>query len=225
MITPRDDTGQPTRERLLDAGVRLFAERGFRETTVGEIEAAAGLRPRRGALYRHFPCKEALLGAALERHLATVSPPGAALNPDPLVDRRSEAFALGAWLLAELDREEQIVRILEQDGDRLPALRDAFRQRVVDAGYGATAHVVARWMGGNADDVEVRSASVVVLGALVNYRRSTWTFGAAPFAIDQQTFLKAWVEWCARAAGATRMRPDSDSPQEPPVAGVRPLPR
>jgi AcrR family transcriptional regulator len=206
MITPRDDTRQPTRERLLDAGVRLFAERGFRETTVGEIEAAAGLRPRRGAMYRHFPSKEALLEAALERHLATVSAPDPAADARPLTDLRSEALVLGAWLLAELDREEQMVRILEHDGDRLPALRDAFRERIVDAGYAATAQVVARWIGGTADDADVRSVSVVVLGALVNYRRSAWTFGGAPFAVDQQAFLTAWVEWCARAGGADRAR-------------------
>src|SRR5690348_7783062 len=64
MITS-DRTGrQPTKQRLLEAGVRLFAANGFRETTVGEIEAAAGLEPRRGALYRHFESKEALLDAA-----------------------------------------------------------------------------------------------------------------------------------------------------------------
>jgi AcrR family transcriptional regulator len=206
MITARDDTRQPTRERLLDAGVRLFAERGFRQTTVGEIEAAAGLRPRRGAMYRHFPNKEALLEAALEHHLATVSAPDADAGAAPPTDLRGEAFALGARLLAELDREEQIVRILEHDGDRLPVLRDAFRERIVDAGYRLTAQVVAQWIGGTADDADVRSASVVVLGALVNYRRSAWTFGAAPFAVDQQAFLKAWVEWCARAAGARRPR-------------------
>ena len=43
-----------TRQRLLDEGMRLFAERGFRATGVGDIEAAAGLQPRRGALYKHL---------------------------------------------------------------------------------------------------------------------------------------------------------------------------
>jgi hypothetical protein len=135
-----------------------------------------------------------------------VSAPDAAADAGPLVDMRGEALALGAWLLSELDREEQIVRILEHDGDRLPALRNAFRVRIVDAGYRATAQVVARWIGAAADDVDVRSVSVVVLGALVNYRRSAWTFGAAPFAVDENAFLRAWVEWCARAAGAHRVR-------------------
>src|SRR3954453_19341647 len=123
MITSSGRRRQPTRERLLDEGVRLFAAKGFRETTVGEVEAAAGLEPRRGALYRHFASKEALLEAALEQHLQVVADAGAAVENLPVGDVRAEALMIGRWLLAELDRERAIVRILEQEGDRLPELR------------------------------------------------------------------------------------------------------
>src|SRR5437899_1202737 len=111
MITDRGAVRQPTRQRLLHAGIRLFAEKGFRETTVGEVEAAAGLEPRRGALYRHFPSKEALLQAALEQHLDALADTATVLD-EPTVDLRQQAGAMGAWLLAELDRERDIVRIL-----------------------------------------------------------------------------------------------------------------
>jgi AcrR family transcriptional regulator len=40
-------TSQPTRERILDAAMSLFGERGYRGTTVGAIEQAAGLGLRR----------------------------------------------------------------------------------------------------------------------------------------------------------------------------------
>src|SRR5437660_12615728 len=119
MITQAPARRQPTKQRLLDAGVRLFAEKGFRETTVGEIEAAAGLEPRRGALYRHFPTKEALLQAALERHLQSLADADAAREDVPTGDVRAEALLMGRWLLGELDRERAIVRILEHDGARL----------------------------------------------------------------------------------------------------------
>src|SRR5579864_5191313 len=135
MITRQADGRQPTKQRLLDAGVRLFSEKGFRETTVGDIEVAVGLQPRRGALYRHFPSKEALLQAALEQHLESIADSELALEQPSSGDRRAEAMTMGRWLLAELDRERPIVRILEQDGDRLAALRDSFRQTLVDGGY------------------------------------------------------------------------------------------
>jgi AcrR family transcriptional regulator len=181
--------------------VRLFAEKGFRETTVGEIEAAAGLEPRRGAMYRHFPSKEALLAAALEQHLQTVAEAATALDELPNGDVRAEALAFGRWLLDELDREHAIVRILEQDGDRLPDLRDAFRRSLVDGGYVAAAALARGWLGRSADTADVETATVVLMGALVNYRRSTWTFGAAPLGIDEDRLLSAWANLCAGAVG------------------------
>jgi AcrR family transcriptional regulator len=41
--------------------MRLFSTKGFEATSVSQIEAAAGLSPGSGALYRHFASKEALL--------------------------------------------------------------------------------------------------------------------------------------------------------------------
>src|SRR5437870_1581953 len=171
MITDARPGRQPTKQRLLEAGMRLFAEKGFREATVGEIEAAVGLEPRRGALYRHFPSKEALLEAALAQHLATLAGAAGAADDSPVGDVRSEALAVGRWLLAELDRERVIVRILEQDGERLGELRESFREHLVDAGYIAAIALARRWLGDQAARGDVEAFAVVLLGALVNYRR------------------------------------------------------
>ena len=187
----------------MDAGVRLFAEKGFRETTVGEVEAAAGLEPRRGALYRHFPSKEALLQAALERHLQSVGEARVTVDELPVEDVHAEALMFGRWLLAELDQERAIVRILEQDGDRLAALRDGFRRNLVDAGYLAVAAMARRWRGKQAASADVETLTVVLMGALVNYRRSTWTFGAAPLDLDEDRFLAGWAALVTLAAEAS----------------------
>ena len=204
MITDPAGSRQPTKQRLLQAGVRLFAERGFRETTVGDIEAAVGLQPRRGALYRHFPSKEALLEAALEQHLDALAEAGAALDNLPLTDMRAEAIALGRWLLSELDSERPIVRIFEQDGDRLPELREVFRHRVVDAGYLATAELARRWLADAASTIDVQAVAVVLLGSLVNFRRSTWTFAHPPLGMDSEAFLATWADLCEATATALR---------------------
>ncbi len=204
MITDRGRARQPTKQRLLDAGLELFAENGFRETTVGDIEAAAGLQPRRGALYRHFASKEALLQAALERHLQAVADAASALDELPIADLRAEAVAMGSWLLGELDRERVIMRVLEQDGDRLPELRDSFRRSLVDASYREVARLARRWLGKTADAVDIEAVSVVILGALINYKRSTWTFGAAPLNLDDNRFLATWANLCSVTAEALR---------------------
>jgi AcrR family transcriptional regulator len=54
----------PTRERLLDVAVTLFAARGFRGVSMRDLAQAIGITPP--ALYNHFPNKEALYRAAVE---------------------------------------------------------------------------------------------------------------------------------------------------------------
>ncbi len=52
-------------DRLLDAAQTLLARKGIRATTVIEVAEEAGVS--RAWLYRHFPDKSALLGAAIVR--------------------------------------------------------------------------------------------------------------------------------------------------------------
>ncbi|WP_262402908.1 TetR/AcrR family transcriptional regulator [Actinomadura sp. CNU-125] len=58
-----------TRERIVAESLRLFAERGYAATSVAEIEAAAGLSPGAGGLYRHFRSKEEVLSSAIREHI------------------------------------------------------------------------------------------------------------------------------------------------------------
>jgi len=59
--------GRDAREDLLDAAVRVFARRGYREAGVDEIAAEAGCS--KGAIYWHFGSKEDLLTALLDERI------------------------------------------------------------------------------------------------------------------------------------------------------------
>jgi TetR/AcrR family transcriptional repressor of nem operon len=61
------ETKSANREALLSAASRLLRERGVDGVGVAEISQAAGLT--HGGFYRHFPSKEALVGASVERTL------------------------------------------------------------------------------------------------------------------------------------------------------------
>ena len=61
-----DDTApRNVRDRLIDAAETCLRTKGIRATTVSEVAETAGVS--RGWLYRHFPDKVTLLGAAIVR--------------------------------------------------------------------------------------------------------------------------------------------------------------
>ena len=66
-VAPRPAAGE-RREQILRAAMDCFAARGFRGTTTRDIAARVGLTE--AALYRHFPSKEALYAAIVEKKMA-----------------------------------------------------------------------------------------------------------------------------------------------------------
>jgi AcrR family transcriptional regulator len=67
MATP---TPQPTREAILDAAERLFSQHGVDGVAVRDLARELGLTP--SSLYNHFPGKQALYEAVLERGLRPI---------------------------------------------------------------------------------------------------------------------------------------------------------
>ncbi len=64
---PPPDDRSARRQAILQAATRLFAEHGFRPTTMQAVAAAAGVSV--GYLYKHFDGKDAMLAAILDQHL------------------------------------------------------------------------------------------------------------------------------------------------------------
>jgi AcrR family transcriptional regulator len=97
MSTTRTTGPGDTRQRLLDAAVTAFAERGFHGTSTRDIAAAAGMSP--AAVYVHHKSKEELLYAlALAGHdltLAVVREAiASAATPREQLTATARAFAL-----------------------------------------------------------------------------------------------------------------------------------
>jgi AcrR family transcriptional regulator len=62
--------GELTAERILDVAEAIFAERGYAGATLRDVATRAGLRTP--SLYNHFPSKESLYAAVLERGIRPV---------------------------------------------------------------------------------------------------------------------------------------------------------
>lgn len=95
------------RERLLAAAVELFAQKGL-AAEMREIAERAGLSV--GALYRHFPSKEELIGAVIEAALAAFD------------EAQAAAFATADPLTALQVFVQRVLGVVECYGEPLTAL-------------------------------------------------------------------------------------------------------
>lgn len=201
MTPDGDKNGGGTADRITDAGLKLFSENGFRGTTVGEIERQAGLTPRAGALYRHFPSKEAVLEASFERHVEELEAMHTAIELMPLGDLQAELTLLARFGLQMLDQERSLRRIVITEGDRFPELKRRFRERIVDRAYDEVIGFVRQKMeAGEFPEGDAEAVAVAMVGSLLAYQLEIDVFGRPPAGVDEERLIAAVVgAWMAMA--------------------------
>ena len=101
----------PTPERILDAAESLFADRGFAGAAMRDIASSVELTP--ASLYNHFPSKQALYEAVLERGLRPMFGVLDSLAPSDWAPERLDAAT--DTLMAHLARQPRLPRLLAQE--------------------------------------------------------------------------------------------------------------
>jgi AcrR family transcriptional regulator len=146
-IAPPRRKGEQTAQRILDAAEDLFAGRGYAGTTMRDVAAAVGLRTP--SLYNHFPSKEALYAAVLERG---ISPLLAVLSQAVETGRRNPEQDPGRIvqrMMAQVAQRPKLPRLIQHEtlsgGEHLsPMLRGwieplfARADEIVEAGPAAS---------------------------------------------------------------------------------------
>jgi AcrR family transcriptional regulator len=101
------------RERVVDAALRLFAERGFSRVTMRTIGAEVGLH--NSTLFHHFRGKGEIAAAVFERVLGRLQPLIEPLNQDdpPSLDHLvRQTLALGDHFLHQPDDARYLLRVI-----------------------------------------------------------------------------------------------------------------
>jgi AcrR family transcriptional regulator len=189
------DTSQPTRDRILDAAMVLFGERGYRGTTVGAIEQAAGLAPRRGGLYRHFPSKQEVFTAAVARYASKFRSLEDLLEVLDFDDEPATLAQLAQFALAGLAAEADLFRLLQRDGPDFPDLARLVHQQLIQRGYEFAVGVFTRLLQERGLPVgDVAALAAIALGSLVHFREDEALYGKTPAGATEQQFVATWVD-------------------------------
>lgn len=182
--------------------MRLFAERGFRGTTVAQIEEAAGLSPGSGGLYHHFDTKDAVLAAAVARHLSRLD----ALRDirkvfSGLGDLRVQLLVTARYFLTELDSQTELLRLLASEARRQPDLLT----EAVDQLLRGTHDSFSEWLSLESGIPRERLRGIVFLGlgSLLSSRLTRDVFGSGGSVPDDDELVDAWA---AMMLGALRSR-------------------
>lgn len=80
----QQERGIRSRRSILEAAADVFGEHGYDAASTNEILARAGLT--RGALYHHFPSKEAIAAALVEAQGEALVPPERVVKTQAVID-------------------------------------------------------------------------------------------------------------------------------------------
>lgn len=194
---------ESTKSRLVTAAMRLFAEHGYGGTTVGQIEAEAGLAPRSGALYQYFKGKRDLLDAAVERHVADLDEMQAAIDLLPLGDLRAELTLMARWNLRDLSNRRDLYRFLRKEGDRFPEIVETVYEHIGRRPLRRTADFLReRYREAGVDEPDTEALVAVMVQSMAAYRAHEDTFGEPPLGVSEERFVATWVDICLAYAAS-----------------------
>jgi AcrR family transcriptional regulator len=188
-----------TRERIIDEAMRLFSEQGYAGTSIAKIEAGAGLSAGAGGLYHHFKSKEAVLAAGIERQLSRLD----ALREirrvlGPLGDVKSELTLIARYVLAELDSESELLRILATEARNRPQLLTAAVDQLVNSTFEGFATWIEERVERPISGASPNTIATLGLGSLLSNRLLRDVFGI-PSPVDDEALVDAWVLLMTRA--------------------------
>ena len=183
--------------------MRLFGEQGYAATTIAQIEAAAGLSPGSGALYKHFRSKADVLAEGIARLIDAGAPLRALFETQrkstdldrlPLRDRVEVVARAG---LRRLEDERDFNRILVRDLQKFPALLARAKTDEISSNHKG----LATWLSRQAEaapnhtDRDWDAVAAVVMDATAHYWLLQDVFGGEhPTGVSEERYLNALID-------------------------------
>ncbi|MFY9927362.1 MAG: TetR/AcrR family transcriptional regulator [Streptosporangiaceae bacterium] len=192
-LTPK---GRERRSEILRAARKVFEERGFLETRVADIVAAAGVA--QGTFYSYFNSKEAVFAEVAEQVVETMME---GLHTDfvPDIDPVERIRRAMVRFVEGFRPNAVMIGLIEQVGTFTPEMRSlrlALRQSFVDR----SARGIRRMQADGIADPDLDPVLLAeVLGAMVDQTCYLWFFLGKEF--DSQAVVEALTTVWARGIG------------------------
>lgn len=156
------------REQIIDAALRVFAQKGFMKATNKDIAREAGITP--GLIYYYFESKEAVLNAILEtrtplQFLAALPPQALALPPEDFL----RMLMRRVLHILEEENIAGLIRVLLPEFIHNPALTTvpvAFFQRIIGL---LTGYFEMKVASGELRPIDASMTVQVLLGSLMGF--------------------------------------------------------
>ncbi len=164
MTAPAGAAPARTRERILDAALHCFLDRGYEQTTIAQIRMRSGVS--NGALFHHFPTKKAIADALYVEGIASFQEGAREIVRQP--PPRSLLAAVRAVIghqLAWTEQHADLARFIYQRGH---LDFDSLGGAAVGALNRSLAAEVRQWIAPLAERGLVRPAPMLVVAAVVN---------------------------------------------------------
>lgn len=173
-MTSRRPRSADTRERIIEAARRLFAEDGYERTTIRGVAAAAHIDP--SMIIRYFESKEGLFTAAATLDLQM---PDFAAMPRDEIGERVVRYFLSLWREYENRELNLLLRSASTNDSARDKMKEILRVQIQTILEGVMVKT---------DDLALRSALVgsQIIG-LAYYR---YVLKAQPLADDDETIVR-----------------------------------
>jgi AcrR family transcriptional regulator len=182
-----------TRERLLDAAIRLFARQGYAETSIADIQRDCGLSAGSGALYKHFSSKRALLEAATRRFAVRLANDRKRFEVNP-GDGTEQVLRRAATLIWDgIEENSPLLRVIFRE-PAFPDLADELWSAITENAYRGFASGLRVVVDAGMMRIDDPEATAAVLVASLAYYPMVWLLiGHTPGDIDRDRYLEAWI--------------------------------
>ena len=204
--TPKDTTrkeqAQQTRERIAQAALELFAERGFAGTSTRRIAQAAGVSE--GLIFHHFPNKMSILRHIYETRQSFSSRAQAMLSmadavPTPMLLQGLTQGFLG--MLGTDNPDARFVAMMIGEAQRIPELYAVFTETVDETTGALATYLDARVAAGELRaDLDSGVAAQMLIGSLFFFFQTRRHLAPERWSVEAHAYTDALVHNWLRGA-------------------------